>query len=252
MSTQHRCRGFSLLELQVVVGLLLLLLAMLLPAVGSVRERGRAVACAASMRQIGLLLQVYSTSNQDWALRDEAHPLTGLSTSWVRTTRALLGHNDPPDAQYPFLLPPVRAMICPSNPLQDVPTTYLANAMHFTDHGATGAFTILMTKRNHIRNPSNVPYLLESRTLFYQSIQSEGELNGVYYAAFHDVWHTNQYHEARAARMTLTRHGASGSNALMFDGSVRHLTVADWTDRTLDDGVRDSRWVYRVPRVEPP
>jgi prepilin-type processing-associated H-X9-DG protein len=143
-------------------------------------------------------------------------------------------------------------MICPSNPLQDVPTTYLANAMHFTAEGATGRYTILMTKRNHIRNPANVPYLLESRSLFYQSVQHGDEPNGVYYAAFHDVWHTSQYHEGRAARLTLTRHGPAGSNALMFDGSVRPLTVAEWNDRTLDDGVRNPRFALRLPRIEPP
>jgi prepilin-type N-terminal cleavage/methylation domain-containing protein len=47
-------RGFTLVELLVVIALIGVLVAMLLPAINAARERGRQTDCQTRMQQIGL------------------------------------------------------------------------------------------------------------------------------------------------------------------------------------------------------
>jgi prepilin-type N-terminal cleavage/methylation domain-containing protein/prepilin-type processing-associated H-X9-DG protein len=53
-------RGFSLVELLVVIATLSLLLAILLPALSQARHQARRAACAANLRQVGVAIHLYA------------------------------------------------------------------------------------------------------------------------------------------------------------------------------------------------
>src|SRR5256885_14796940 len=57
-------RGFTLVELLVVIGIIAVLIAVLLPALMGARRAAANVACKSNLRQIGLALRLYSTANK--------------------------------------------------------------------------------------------------------------------------------------------------------------------------------------------
>jgi prepilin-type N-terminal cleavage/methylation domain-containing protein/prepilin-type processing-associated H-X9-DG protein len=55
--------AFSLIELLVVIGIIAVLLGLLLPAFGRVREQSRRAVCAANLRNLGAAVMKYATEN---------------------------------------------------------------------------------------------------------------------------------------------------------------------------------------------
>src|SRR5687768_1602975 len=59
-------RGFTLVELLVVIAIIAILIAILLPVLSRAKEQANRVACAASLRMLGTATMMYLDDNRQW------------------------------------------------------------------------------------------------------------------------------------------------------------------------------------------
>lgn len=77
-----RRRGFTLVELLVVVAIIATLLAILLPALQGAREAAKSVACLSAQRQIGWAFVAYSTDFNGYVPPRVGPTRAGTTTEW--------------------------------------------------------------------------------------------------------------------------------------------------------------------------
>ncbi|MCS6918760.1 MAG: type II secretion system GspH family protein, partial [Fimbriimonadales bacterium] len=65
MRVRGRFRGFSLIELLVVIGIIALLMAMLTPVFMNARRAAQRTVCISNLRQIGLAVRMYRDDYQE-------------------------------------------------------------------------------------------------------------------------------------------------------------------------------------------
>jgi prepilin-type N-terminal cleavage/methylation domain-containing protein/prepilin-type processing-associated H-X9-DG protein len=103
MRRHDRLRGFTMIELLIVVAIIAMLLALLIPAVQKARESGRRAQCSNNCKQIQLALVQYDTARDRLPYLNTCLPIRTqgadanlgyLVAGWVPQILANLGRND--------------------------------------------------------------------------------------------------------------------------------------------------------------
>jgi len=206
---KRRLRGFSLIELLVVIGIIAILLGLLFPALSNAWAHARLVNCQSNLRQVGQALIMYANENNGWLIPVDADDtgeggVRGFGTLWEPKDRwparvfkvkgPAVETNDPAD-----YTPAV--MICPADLDAAFAHTYALNNPPAAHHCKLGTSDFAGLRA------SEVILAAEKRT-FERDYYFEPE-NGDLDKA-----------------LDLTRHGIKrGSNYLFFDGHVSRAFV---------------------------
>jgi prepilin-type N-terminal cleavage/methylation domain-containing protein/prepilin-type processing-associated H-X9-DG protein len=103
----QRQRGFTLVELLVVIGIIAVLISILLPTLGRARETARTVACASNARQLALAIRLFAQDHRGYmpALSDKDWVYQNDPTRSIWVYRAVGGQEPVPLDWASSLLP---------------------------------------------------------------------------------------------------------------------------------------------------
>jgi prepilin-type N-terminal cleavage/methylation domain-containing protein/prepilin-type processing-associated H-X9-DG protein len=209
MRADSRRRGFTLIEVLVVVAIIAILAAILFPVFAQARERARQAQCLSNMRQLGIGLALYITDNDESTFvfahdRDLSRASPGRPLGATRENR-----------WWNQILPYTRTggalLVCPSDS---------GRLPHATENGQSGR---PLVPRSYVANRA-------AEGLSIATIEQPAELILVTEKGdpFDDSWYEppkNLYDKPGFGQpvLALRRH-SEGFNASFFDGHAKWMS----------------------------
>jgi prepilin-type processing-associated H-X9-DG protein/prepilin-type N-terminal cleavage/methylation domain-containing protein len=167
-----RLRGFTLVELLVVIGIIALLIAILLPALNGARRQANTVKCNSNLRTIGQIMQLYASEYKGKVPRNyeyDAQYQTGM-VFWAEAFGRYLKKDFPSlhpnisanrdDTMLPYLQQ-IKVYQCPATTNEKQVVSYCSNGWPLTPSAtATGSEPALIITK--IKQASELIYLIEA------------------------------------------------------------------------------------------
>jgi prepilin-type N-terminal cleavage/methylation domain-containing protein/prepilin-type processing-associated H-X9-DG protein len=169
-------RAFTLSELLVVIAVIAIVAALLLPALGRVKDRAKGVSCLGNLRQWGQALYFYTLANDDFLPREGAPTPTEAELkrpdyqAWyielpnqMRATR----YADLPWRTNPAVVPARSVWICPANLRRCDASSKTNNLFHYClNENLDGTEkNDRPTRLGALRHPAGTIYLFDSKNL---------------------------------------------------------------------------------------